>query len=88
MKMFTNPWHGSLLQVFIVSAQLPEVREEEPGITEQDYNMAVKLIKEFYRPEQHDNNTTKGAVLVFCLGYMKYRSYTNSCTELLRQSEY
>jgi HrpA-like RNA helicase len=54
--------------VFIVSAQLPEVREEEPGITEQGYNMAVKLIKEFDRLEQHGDNTRKGAVLVFLPG--------------------
>lgn len=30
--------------------------------------MAVKLIKEFDRLEQHGNNTRKGAVLVFLPG--------------------
>jgi len=47
---------------------LPDVREEEPGITEQGYKLAVKLIKEFDRLEQHGNNTRKGAVLVFLPG--------------------
>lgn len=60
--------HSSLLQVLIVSAQLPEIREEEPGITELGYKVAVKLIKEFDGLEQHGKNTRKGAVLVFLPG--------------------
>lgn len=60
--------HSSLLCFNFFSAQLPEVRKEEPGITEQGYKVAVKLIKEFDGLEQHGNNTRKGAVLVFLPG--------------------
>jgi HrpA-like RNA helicase len=60
--------HRSLLQVLIVSEQLPEIREEEPGSIGCGYKVAVKLIKEFDGLEQRGNNTRKGAVLVFLPG--------------------
>jgi HrpA-like RNA helicase len=62
--------------VFIVSAQLPEVREDEPGITEHGYKIAVTLIKEFDRLEQH-GNTRKGAVLVFLPGIYEIEELYN-----------
>lgn len=48
--------------------QLPDIKEEEPGITGHGYQVAVKLIREFDRLEQRGNKTEKGAVLVFLPG--------------------
>lgn len=54
--------------MLIVFEQLPEVRIEEPGITELGYEVAVKLITEFDGLEQRGSKTKKGAVLVFLPG--------------------
>jgi HrpA-like RNA helicase len=58
--------HNNLL--IIVFEQLPDIREEEPGITEHGYQVAVKLIREFDGLEQRGSKTKKGAVLVFLPG--------------------
>jgi HrpA-like RNA helicase len=57
-----------VLLLVIIFEQLPEIREERPGITELGYQVAVKLIKEFDGLEQRGNKTKKGAVLVFLPG--------------------
>lgn len=50
---------------------LPEVRKDEPCITDEGYNVATRLIKEFDRLEEQEKKTSKGAVLVFLPGILE-----------------
>ncbi|PSN47186.1 putative ATP-dependent RNA helicase spindle-E [Blattella germanica] len=47
---------------------LPDIRHEEPGVTELGYKVAVKLIKRFDNLEEQGKKEKKGAVLVFLPG--------------------
>lgn len=51
-----------------VLGELPEIREDEPGISRCGYEVAVKLIREFDGLEQRSKKNEKGAVLVFLPG--------------------
>ncbi|KAJ4435831.1 hypothetical protein ANN_18450 [Periplaneta americana] len=56
---------------------LPEIREDDPGISELAYQIAVNLIKEFDGLEQRGNKTRKGAVLVFLPGIYEIEELYN-----------